>query len=118
MRQKSRCVPPELTIACSERERFLLLRLTLKPLLQLIGLSKDRIDNLLSFSFRGFIRWRCQIADPANRNERLIDTPWCQMASSFASLLRWLARAPKLLTRQTATVTRQQSQRPFTPPLQ
>ena len=47
--------------ACSDfkRERFVLLRLTLKLLLQLIGLSKDRIDNLLSFSFRGFIGWRC-----------------------------------------------------------
>jgi hypothetical protein len=25
----------------------------------LIGVSKDRIDNLLSLSFRGFIGWRC-----------------------------------------------------------
>ena len=37
----------------------MLLRLTLKLLLQHIGLSKDRIDNLLSLSFRGFIGRRC-----------------------------------------------------------
>jgi hypothetical protein len=35
---------------CSERERFVLLRLALKLLLQLIGLGKDCIDDLLSLA--------------------------------------------------------------------
>ncbi len=61
----------------------MLLGLALKLFLQLIGGSEDRIDDLLSFSFSGFIGWGRQVADPANRNERLIDTPWCQPRKRF-----------------------------------